>query len=82
MMHSEGASKESDSPCHVVATFLELNHRLAVEASLPASLFSYFNKLLRILVLWTIFSDMPLPITEAADFGIAPRASSVLPPSR
>lgn len=66
---------------HVVAAFLELDGRRAVEAALPSFLLGNLDKLLRRGVLGAFTARVPFVVTRAADFRLAPLAFAELPAS-
>ena len=59
---------------HVVAAFLELDRRGAVEAALPAFRLGDLDEFLRRGVLGALAAGVPLVVARAADFRLAPLA--------
>lgn len=55
-------------PGHVIATFLQLDHSLTIVTTLPAGLFSCFEKLFGLLVFWAILRAMPPATAKTANF--------------
>ena len=64
---------------HVVAAFLELDGRRAVEAALPSFFLGDLDELLRRGVFRAFAAGMPFVVACAADFRLAPLAFAVLP---
>ena len=64
---------------HVVAAFLELDGRRAVEAALPSFFLCDLDELLRRGVFRAFAAGMPFVVACAADFRLAPLAFAVLP---
>ena len=76
----EGQSRYSilvkkNSPSHVIATFLQFNHRSTTITALPTGLLCCFEQSIRFLIFRTVFRAMPFAITHTADFGLATTAS-------
>lgn len=66
---------------HVVATFLQLDGRRAVETALPSFFFRDLDELLRGGVFGAFTAGMPLVVARAADFRLAPLTFAILPAS-
>lgn len=66
---------------HVVAAFLELDGRGAVEAALPSFFFRDLDKFLRGGVFGTFAAGVPFVVARAADFRLTPLAFAELPAS-
>lgn len=66
---------------HVVAAFLELDGRGAVEAALPAFFLGDLDEFLRRGVFGAVAAGMPFVVAGAADFRLAPLAFAKLPAS-
>ena len=64
---------------HVVAAFLELDGRGAVEAALPSFFLCDLDELLRRGVLGAFAAGVPFVVAGAADFRLASLAFAVLP---
>lgn len=56
--------------CHVVTTFLQLDHGLAVVAAPPTVFFGNLDKFLRLLVPRAFFAGVPFAVAEYADLGL------------
>lgn len=67
-----------NSPGHVIAAFLELNHSLTIVASLPALFFRHLHYALGLLVLWALSSRVILAVAQDTYFGAASTTASVL----
>lgn len=63
-------------PSHVVAALLQLNHRSAPVALLPALLPGLFEGLVCGLVVWALPRYVPFASARCADLGVAPSASA------
>ena len=65
---------------HVIAAFLQLDHGLALEAPLPAPVFSDVEEFCRLWVVWTRSCSVPLEPAGCTHFGFAFAAHSNLAP--
>lgn len=61
----------------MITAFLELDHRGAVVASLPAFLLGDFHESLRLFVLGTVFVGVPLAVALAAHPDLATAAFTI-----
>lgn len=71
----------SGLPSHVVAPFLELNHSLAIIASLPTLLLRHLYQTLGPFVLWTFSSCVKLTVAQNTDLGTALATTGIFSPS-
>ena len=74
----DGGDK-GEIPGHVVAAFLQLNHRATTVAALPTCFLRRFEQAIRLLIVRTLFLPVPLPATQDTHLRLTTTALPILP---
>jgi hypothetical protein len=75
---AEHAKVGATATGHMIATLFELNHGLAVVATLPSLLFSHIDKSLSLWIFGALAAGVHLVVAQRANFCLAFRAATVL----